>query len=55
MFKARDAKAWQREFPVRLPVRVFASNLLLINIFLGIVARIESRRAIKAKHFLSVY
>ena len=33
MFKARDAKAWQREFPVGNPVRVCASNLLLINIF----------------------
>ena len=54
MFKARDAKAWQREFPVEFPVRVCASNLLLINIFLDIVARIESRCVIKAKHVLLV-
>ena len=33
MFKARDAKTWQREFPIELPVRVFTSNLLLITIF----------------------
>ena len=33
MFKARDAKAWQRNFPVEFPVKVCASNLLLINIF----------------------
>ena len=52
MFKARDAKAWQREFPVGSPV--CGSNLLLINIFLDIVARIESRCVIKAKHVLLV-
>ena len=46
MFKARDAKAWQREFPVW----VCASNLLLIDIFLDIVARIKMRCVIKAKH-----
>ena len=33
IFTARDAKAWQREFPVGFPVRACASNLLLINIF----------------------
>ena len=49
MFKARDAKAWQREFPVGFPVRVRASSLLLTNIFLDIVARIESWCVIKAK------
>ena len=38
MFKARDVKAWQREFSVVFPVRVGASILLLINIFLDIVA-----------------
>ena len=54
MFKARDAKAWQREFPVEFPVRVCASNLLSINIFLDIVARKESRCVIKAKHVLLV-
>ena len=43
MFKARGAKAWQHEFPVGFPVRVCASNLLYINLFLDIVARIESR------------
>ena len=42
-------KAWQREFSVGYPVRVFASNLLLINIFLDIVVRIESKSVIKAK------
>ena len=46
MFKARDSKAWQREFPVT----ICALNLLLINIFLDIVTRIESRCVIKAKH-----
>ena len=54
MFKARDAKAWQCEFPVEFPVRVCASNLLLINIFLDIVARKKSRCVIKAKHVLLV-
>ena len=54
MFKASDAKAWQHEFPVGFPVIVCASNLLLINIFLDSVARIESRCVIKAKHVLLV-
>ena len=45
MFKTRDAKTWQREFPVGFPVRVFASKLLVITIF----ARIESRCVIKAR------
>ena len=47
MFKARDAKSWQRWFPVGFPVRVCALNLLFINILYDIVARIESRYAIK--------
>ena len=50
--KALDAIAWQREFPVGFPVRVCASDLLLINIFLDIVSLIESRCVIKAKHVL---
>ena len=54
MFKACDAKAWQREFPEEFPATVFALNLLLINIFLDIVAHIESRCMIKAKHVLLV-
>ena len=54
MFKAREAEAWQREFPVVFSVRVCDSNLLLINIFLDIVARIESRCVIKAKHVMLV-
>ena len=54
MFKARDAKAWQRDFPVGFPVKVCISNLLLINIFLDIVAPIESRCVIKPKHDLLV-
>ena len=54
MFKARDAEANQREFPVGVPVRVCASNLLLFNIFLDIIVRIESRCVIKAKHVLLV-
>ena len=54
MFKTRDAKAWQCEFPVGFLVKVCASNLLLINIFLDTVARIESRCVIKAKHVLLV-
>ena len=36
------------EFPVRFPVRFGASKLLLINIFLDIVARIESRCVIRS-------
>ena len=54
MFKAHDVKAWQREFPVGFPLGVCASNLLLIIIFLDIVARVESRCVIKAKHVLLV-
>ena len=54
MFKARDAKAWQCEFPLEFPVRVCASNLLLIMIFLDIVARIESKCVMKAKYVLLV-
>ena len=52
MFKARDAKAWQRELPVEFPVRVCALKLLSINVLLDIVARIESRCVIKAKYVL---
>ena len=48
MFKARDAKAWQREFTVGFLVAICASNLLLINIFLDIVTCIESGYVIKA-------
>ena len=54
MFKARDAKTWQRGFPVGFPVIVCASNLLLVTIFRDVVARIESRYMIKAKHALLV-
>ena len=54
MFKAWDAKARQREFPVGFPVRVCDWNLFLITIFLNIVARIESLCMIKAKHVLLV-
>ena len=42
MFKARDAKTWQRSFPLGFPVTICASNLLSINIVFDIVARIES-------------
>ena len=54
MFKARDAIVWQREFPVGFPVEVSALNSLVINIFHNVVARIESRCVIKAKHVLLV-
>ena len=54
MFKAHDAIAWQREFPVGFPVEVSALNSLFINIFHDVVARIESRCVIKAKHALLV-
>ena len=53
MFKARDAKAEQCEFPVGFPVTVYASNLLLI-IFLDIAARVERKCVIKAKYVLFV-
>ena len=52
MFKARDANVWQRIFPVGYPVEVSASYSFYINIF--VVARIESRFVIKAKHYLVV-
>ena len=52
MFKARDAKAWQGEFPVGFPIRVCALHLLLIDIFLDSVAGIDSRCVIKGKHVL---
>ena len=48
MFKARDAKTWQREFPVR----ICALHLLFISIFHDAVASIESRYVIKAKYVL---
>ena len=54
MFKARDAKSWQRLFPVGFPVRVCALNLLFFNIYHDVVACIESRCVIKAKHVLLV-
>ena len=54
MFKARDAIAWQREFAVGFPVEVSALNSLFINIFHDVVARIEYRCVIKAKHVLLV-
>ena len=54
MFKACDANVWQREFPVGFPVEVSALNSLFINIFHDVVARIESRCMIKAKHVLLV-
>ena len=54
MFKARDANVWQREFPVGFPVEVSALNSLFINIFRDVVARIESRCVIKAKHVFLV-
>ena len=50
MFKIRDAKTWQRKFPVGFPVRVCALNLLFINISHDFVVRIESRCMIEAKH-----
>ena len=50
MFKARDAIVWQREFPAGFPAEVSALNSLYINIFHTVVARIESRCVIKAKH-----
>ena len=50
MFKARDANVSQREFPVE----VSALNSLYLSIFHDVVARIESRSVIKAKHVLLV-
>ena len=54
MFKACDANVWQREFPVGFPVEVSALNSIFINIFHDVVACIESRCMIKAKHVLLV-
>ena len=54
MLKACDANVWQREFPVGFPVEVSALNSLFINIFHDVVARIESKCMIKAKHVLLV-
>ena len=50
MFKALDANV----FPVGYPVEVSAFNSLVINICHDIVACIESRYVIKAKHVLMV-
>ena len=54
MFKARDAKVWQREFPVGFPVEVSALNSTFIKIFHDVVARIESKCVIETKHVLLV-
>ena len=54
MFKACDANVWQREFLVGFPVEVSALNSLFINIYHDVVARIEIRCVIKAKHVLLV-
>ena len=54
MFKARDAKVWQREFPVWFLVEVSALNSTFIKIFHDLVARIESKCVIKTKHVLLV-
>ena len=54
MFKARDAKAWQRKFLVEFSVRFCALNLLFNNIFHDVVSRVESRCVIEAKHVLLV-
>ena len=37
MFKAHDAKTWQRKFLVGIPVRVCALNVLFINNIHGVV------------------
>ena len=50
IFKGRDAKTGQREFPVGFPVEVCALNSLFIYIFHNVVACKESRDVIKAKH-----
>ena len=47
MYKARDAKTWQRKFPVWLPVGVCASNLLFINTFHDAVVCIETNAWLK--------
>ena len=54
MFNARDAKSWQRQFPVGFPVKVCVLILLFTNIFHDVVARIESRYVIKSKYVLLV-
>ena len=48
MFNARDTKSKQWYFPVEFPVGVYALNSFFINIFYGVVARIESRCVIKS-------
>ena len=54
MFKARDADVWQCEFPVGILFEVCVLNSLFINIFHDVVARIETRSVVKAKHVLLV-
>ena len=54
MFKARNTNARDREFPVGFPVEVCALNSLFFNVCHNVVARIESRCVIKAKHALLV-
>ena len=54
MFKTRDANVWQREFLVEFLVEVSALNSLFTNIFHDVIARIESRCVIKAKHVFLV-
>ena len=47
-------KIWQCKYPVGFPVKVWAWNLLFVNIFHNVVFRIESRSrcVIKEKHAL---
>ena len=54
MFKTRDANTRQREFPAGFPVEVYALNSLYINIFLDVVACIESRYVIRARRVFLV-
>ena len=51
-FKANDANTWQHEFPVRFLVEVCTLSSFYFNIFHDVVARIEGRCMIKAKHVL---
>ena len=43
MFKARDAKTWQRKIPVGFPIRVCALKKFIHHQFQNIVARIERK------------
>ena len=52
IFKARDTNVWQHEFPVGFSVEISALNSIFINILHDVVARIESRCEIQAKHVL---